>query len=765
LKRLIVAEKDAAAAKIASILSGGAHKKEVIDRVPVYRFTSGGNECIVLGLRGHIVDWDYPRELASWERVDPKDLVWAKPVKRITQGRIVKALKGLSKDVDEVVVATDYDREGELIGVEALEIIQEVNPHVRVRRARFSALTPSEVSMAFSKPLEVDYPLAKSAESRQLIDLAWGATLTRLISTSANQVGKNYLSIGRVQSPTLALIVEREEKVEAFVPKPFWNLRASFRKGITFVGEHEKGRFWNREEAEVILRRLEGAHRATVLKYESRERKERPPAPFNTTSFLAEASKVGLTAYRAMSLAEDLYNAGFISYPRTDNTVYPRSLPLRELLAKLTASDLAEEAREVMAQERLRPSRGRKETTDHPPIHPVEAATRSQLKGDRWKVYELIARRFIATLAPDSVLQVSRASLSVQDEVFRCEGTRILRPGWRKYYPYISLKEVQLPELEEGEEVEVIAVEMQEGETKPPPRFTQGTLIQEMEKRGLGTKATRHEIVQKLYDRNYIQGSSIQPTLAARALVAALKEHAEKITKPEMTSHLEEEMYLIAQGQKGLEEVVRESRELLEESVETLQAHQREIGQRIREALREQRVLGPCPECGSNLIIRHPRRRHPFVGCENYPECRVTFSLPRGGPVEPAEQQCEACGVPMVRLRIGRRSELRCINDRCEVFLQKNRIGACPSCGGDLLIRYSRNGKRFAGCSNYPRCNVTYPLLQRGVIEPLGRVCDTCGSPVVRVLSGRRPWNTCLNLDCPSKRGKPDTKAHAPKGS
>lgn len=751
MKRLIVAEKDAAAAKIATILSRGSLQKEMADRVPLYRFHSRGDDFVVMGLRGHIVDWDYPKELASWERVDPRNLVWAKPVKRITQGRIVKVLKALSKDVDEVVVATDYDREGELIGVEALEIIKEVNPAVRVWRARFSALTPSEVQRAFENPTEVDYRLARSAESRQLVDLAWGATLTRLISTSANQMGRNYLSIGRVQSPTLALIVEREEKVESFVPKPFWNVRASFQKEKVFTGVHEKGRLWVRAEAEAVLQRASQAERATVLRYEARRKRDRPPAPFNTTSFLTEATKAGLTAYRAMSVAEDLYNSGFISYPRTDNTVYPRSLPLRGLLRKLTYSDLAEEAKELLTQERLTPSRGKKETTDHPPIHPVEAATRSQLRGDHWKVYELIARRFMATLAPPGVLQVSKASLSITDEVFICEGIRILSPGWRKYYPYAPLKEVWLPELEGGEEVKVLGVEMQEGETKPPPRFTQGTLIQEMERRGLGTKATRHEIIQKLYDRNYIQGSSIIPTLAARALIVALREHAASITEADMTAHLEEEMYLIAQGQKDLEEVVKESRGMLEKSVRTLQAHQEEVGMRIRDALREQRVLGPCPECGSKLIVRHPRRRQPFVGCESYPDCKVTFNLPRGGSVEPADEVCESCGVPMVRLRIGRRSELRCINDTCQVFLEKNRIGVCPSCGGDLLMRYSRNGKRFVGCSTYPKCNTTYPLPQRGIIEPVGRRCDACGAPIVRVLSGRRPWTTCTNIQCPTR--------------
>lgn len=762
MNRLVIAEKASAAAKVAAILSGGSLKTEKVSGVPVHRFSSEGHGYAVLGLKGHIVNWDYPKELASWSKVKPLELVWAEPEKIPTQEYIVRALKRLARGVDQVIIATDYDREGELIGVEAIDVIYQVHPDVEVLRVRFSALTAEEVTRAFSEPTKLDYRLARSAESRQIVDLSWGATLTRLISTSAKQGGANYLSIGRVQSPTLALVVDRDEQVGSFVPKPFWTLIASFRKEVTFQGEHEEGRFWNREQAEAILRRLSGISEATVSHYQAKEKRDRPPAPFNTTSFLTEATKIGIAAYQAMSIAEDLYNGGFISYPRTDNTVYPRSLPLRKLLENLARSGLRDDVTEVLARGRQKPTRGKKETTDHPPIHPVEAATKAQLKGNRWRIYELIARRFIATLAPDSRVRVSEAALEVGGENFKCKGAELLSPGWRKYYPYASFKERLLPPLEIEEGVQVTGLEMQQGETKPPPRFTQGTLIQEMERRGLGTKATRHEIIKKLYDRKYIQGSSIQPTPPGRALIGALRGHAEKITQPEMTSHLEEEMQLVAVGDKELKDVVNESREMLHHSVNALQEHRSEIGSQLREALREQRILGTCVECGSQLVIRFPRRGgRPFVGCEGYPDCTVTYNLPARGFVEPAGTICVRCSVPMVRLTIGRSVEDHCVNPSCEVFLEKNRLGTCPSCGDDLLVRYSRNNKRFAGCSGYPKCEITYPLPQRGRLVPLKEACQHCGAPRVQVLSGRRPWTTCVNIECPSKqeRGKKTSKA------
>lgn len=765
MHRLVIAEKNAAAAKIASILSRGKAKRGGGQKAPVYRFAASGDDWTVMGLRGHIVEWDYPKEFSSWEKIDPRDLVWAEPEKKNTQAAIVRVLKAEAKNADEVVVATDYDREGELIGLEALHIIQEVQPDIPVRRAHFSALTAPEVRNAFENTTDLDVPLARSAESRQLVDLAWGATLTRLVSRAARQTWQDYLSIGRVQSPTLALIVEREEEIDAFEPRSFWNLRATFEKGEPFVGEHAHGRWWNREEVENVLARLDGAEGATVASHRTSTRKDRPPAPFRTTSFLGQATRIGLSAYRAMRVAEDLYNAGYISYPRTDNTVYPKSLDLDGILKALEKSALGDDVRRLQGERRATPTRGKKQTTDHPPIHPVAAATKGQLKGDRWKVYELVVRRFLATLAPDARIESSKAELEVRGETFKASGQKLLKAGWRSYYPYASLKEERLPALEEGEEVAVLAVEMTEGETQPPSRFKQGTLIREMEKQGLGTKSTRHETIQKLYNRRYVQGDPLQPTPSGRSLIAALKSHVKEITESEMTALLETEMQAIAEGNKEFEEVVQESRELLEGSVVTLQEHQEEIGEQIREALLEQRVLGTCLECGNRLLIRRPRRGgRPFVGCEGYPDCEVTYNLPGRGTVEPAGEVCEACGVPLVRVTRGRNTETECINEKCEVFLEKHRLGACPSCGEDLLIRTSRRRKRFVGCSGYPDCDVTYPLPQRGRIVTLGEACEHCGAPRIKVLSGRRrPWVLCVNMECPSREEK--QRAPASKGS
>ncbi len=221
MRRLIVTEKFNASIRIATILSGGKSKRSYVEGTPVFEFTQGEDRVQVVGLRGHIINLDYPDALNDWARVDLKELVWAEPQKVVTAGKIGAALKVLAAQADEVVIATDFDREGELIGVEALGLIREARPEIRVRRARFSALTKWDIEDAFANLVDVDYPLASSAESRQSVDLAWGAVLTRFVSIASKQLGRDFLSVGRVQSPTLALIVDREREIENFVPQDF----------------------------------------------------------------------------------------------------------------------------------------------------------------------------------------------------------------------------------------------------------------------------------------------------------------------------------------------------------------------------------------------------------------------------------------------------------------------------------------------------------------------------------------------------------------
>jgi DNA topoisomerase-1 len=757
MSSLIISEKSNAAARIATILSNGKLRKRNVQGIPVFEFDRDGDEFSVVGLRGHIVQLDYPKEMRDWGRTDPKKLALTEPVKKVTMGRLINVLRDLAEDSDQIIMATDYDREGELIGLETIRMLGVGDK--TIKRAKFSALTNQEIEEAFSNLTVPDERLADSAETRQLIDLAWGASLTRLISLASGQTGHNFLSVGRVQSPTLSLIVDMHLEIENFVPEPYWLASAKFNKVRNFIGDHVDNPFRDKKVAEAVMERIKDATQGEVTKFDLKEKDELPPPPFNTTMLLAEANKIGLPASRAMKVAEDLYTDGFISYPRTDNTVYPKSLSLKFILERLTESEFKEEAEELLSQERIRASRGRVQTTDHPPIYPVAPATKRNLKGDRWTLYELITRRFLATVAPAAKAEVIDCQVDVEKEAFTSRGYRILSAGWRKYYPYWRVREITMPRLNEGDKVDILSLDIEEKMTQPPSRYTQGTLIQHMERLGLGTKSTRHDIIQKLYDRKYVEGANLIPTASGIAVVNSLEKHARTITESEMTSTLEKDMERIAEGQITLEEVVKESQEMLLGVIDVMQEYKDEIGFEIRQALQEQRFVGKCPKCGGDLrVIRS--RKGSFIGCSNYPECKNAFPLPRSAKLETTEEKCDVCELPKLKvIRKGQPVLIQCIDPKCETNKDRTKLGKCPKCGGDLRILYSRSGKRFVGCSGYPDCDQTYPLYQRGTIIPRGEECDECGAPVIDVKNGRRIIRKCVDPACPknnNENGKTD---------
>ncbi len=672
--KLIVTEKNNAAKKIAEILSSGKVKAESYQRVPYYVFKNGrnGNEdCTCIGLKGHILQLEYPPEYADWRKVEPRELIDAKLVKAPSAKSVVNALKKKAREADNVIIATDYDREGELIGLEALEQAVEANPALSegVRRARYSALTGEEIRHAFDNTVELSVPLAKAGEARQDIDLIWGATLTRYVSLATSRLGNQFLSVGRVQSPTLALIVERELERRAFVPVPYWQLFADLNSAEgPFTARHKTERFLDKEEAEAALARAGAAGSGRVTGVKSTRKKLAPPAPFNTTAYTKAATALGFSAARAIRLAEDLYLGGYISYPRTDNTVYPKSLDLREILGELTSSrDLQPAAEELLARPGLTPTRGKKETTDHPPIYPVGVPPAGELDDAQWRIWFLVARRFLATLGDEAVSESNRVDIDVGEEPFVLSGSHIVEEGWLAYYPYSRSKDDEIPPLKEGEGVDVVKIYQEEKETQPPGRYGQGRLIELMEQNGLGTKATRHSIIQNLYDRGYIRNTPVEPTETGISMVKALDTYASLITKPEMTAELEKEMSAIAEESLTKEEVVDRSRELLHQAYESLEKNREELAAEIVKGIQEDKLVGPCPKCGQQLrVIRSKKTKKRFVGCEGYPECNTTFPLPQRGNIMPTFKSCPECGSPKIKvLTRGRRPWELCLDPDC----------------------------------------------------------------------------------------------------
>jgi DNA topoisomerase-1 len=647
---LIVAEKNISAHRIAAILAGKERLKETHETgVPVYRF----DDCAVVGLRGHVVEVDFEQGYSDWrsEVRTPRSLIDAGIIKVPTEKKIVSLLQKLSAKADLVTIATDFDTEGELIGKEAFELVRAVNPVVRVDRARFSAITTEEIRSAFSNTTSIDFDLAAAGEARQVIDLVWGASLTRFISLAARRGGSNILSVGRVQSPTLAMIVDREREIEAFCPEKYWQLSLETEKnGEIIEARHATQRFTDPVLAEEALERTREPLVVTEVKEGSKV--DRAPPPFDTTAFIVAAARIGFSAASAMRVAEDLYMNGYISYPRTDNTVYPGSLDLGGVLSALRPTEFESDVEWVMKHRRAVPTRGKKSSTDHPPIHPTSAATRAGLSDERWKIYELVVRRFLATLSPDARWKTMKVTFDAGGEPYATTGGQLIDAGWRRVYPYSVATEYILPPMNVGAKLPIRDVKLEEKETQPPPRYTQSRLIQKMEELGLGTKSTRHEVIQKLLSRKYVEGNPLRPTLVGRAVTESLENHADTITRPAMTRTLEEHMQQIKERVRRSGEVVAESREMLQQVFDQLEGHRKEIGDEIMEQTAEELTLGPCPVCRHDLRIRHLRNQTQFIGCTNYPECSFNIGLPMTvwGIALRTEERCPKHGLAHVRL-------------------------------------------------------------------------------------------------------------------
>jgi DNA topoisomerase-1 len=759
---LIITEKDNAARRISEILSAGSFGTDRRNGVNVYRW--GGKRCV--GLSGHVVGVDFPPEYDDWRDVEPVELVDAPMVKRATKENIVRTLQDLAREADAAVVATDYDREGELIGKEAYELVEEV-ADIPIKRVRFSSITEREVTEAFADPDELDFDLAAAGEARQMIDLMWGAALTRFLSLSSGQLGNDFISVGRVQSPTLKLIVDREREIEAFDPEDYWELFAdlteegeveeAFEAQYFFHEEsRENERVWDEREANAAHERLLEATEATVTEVDRRTRTDQPPTPFNTTQFISAASSLGYSAQKAMSVAEELYTAGYITYPRTDNTVYPEDTdPVALLETFADTGTFGEEAASLLEADDIEPTRGEKETTDHPPIHPTgELPPRQDLSEDEWELYELVVRRFLATCAEPATWEHLRVVAEANDCLLKANGKRLLDPGYHAVYPYLSTSENFVPDVTEGESLAVSDVRLEAKQTQPPRRRGQSRLIETMEDLGIGTKSTRHNTLQKLYDRNYIEGDPPRPTKLAMAVVEAAEQFADRIVDEGMTAQLEHDMDRIARGEITLDEVTDESREMLSAIFEELHESREAVGDHLREGLKADKTLGPCPACGETLLVRRSRRGSYFVGCDGYPDCEFTLPLPSNGDPTPIDEECEEHGLRHVKMLAGRSTYVHGC-PRCEAEKAEDEedvvIGTCPDCGTDhdgaLAIKRTRAGGRLVGCTRYPECDYSLPLPRRGDIEVTDTYCEEHDLPELHVVQDDEddPWE----LGCP----------------
>lgn len=676
MSQLIITEKPSVSQKIAEALVNKKPKKLAYNKkVPYYELEVNGKKVFVVCAAGHLFTvaekdkkkWDYPVFSTEWvpSYKVQKSAGFTKPY--------IDAIKKVSKGAKEFIVACDWDIEGEIIGYNILKFICNKD---NASRMHFSTTTKEDLLNAYRDRADnLDKGLVESGLTRHILDWLWGINLSRALTLSIKHSTGMFkvLSSGRVQGPALSILVEREKEIQAFKAEPYWQVELVTENGIH--AWHKNDKFWKKEESDNVVRRTKGK-KSAVNKVEKKEQSLAPPHPFDLTALQLEAyRRLGISPKETLSIAQELYVESYISYPRTSSNQLPATINFKKIIKDLSEQKDYKKEAEKLSQKELKPNNGGKNDPAHPAIYPTGVAPK-KLRERSKKVYDLVVRRFLATFGEEAVKENMNVELGVNGEIFIAKGSRLVKPGWHELYgKYAAFKEEQLPEVKEGQEIDVKDIKVHDKETQPPNRYTPASIIKELEKRNLGTKATRADIIDALYQRDYVAENSMEVTELGMKIVETLKKYAPDILDEELTRQFEHEMEQIQEGKKSKEEVLKKAEGFLSRILEKFKIHEKSIGSALSEAYKETRnkasIVGKCRNCGGDLKILYSKRfKSYFVACSSYPNCKTTYSLPRGLP-KPTDLECPECKYPMVMIiRAGKRPFNYCINKQCPKRLE-----------------------------------------------------------------------------------------------
>jgi DNA topoisomerase-1 len=667
---LIITEKPQAALKIANALSDSAPIQKSFNKVPYYELSRNSKKIVVACAVGHLFTL---KQNSIGSKVPTFDISWI-PNFIARKGDFTKryydAILKLVKDAGSLTIATDYDIEGEVIGANVMKYICN---QTDAKRMKFSTLTKDELEKAYEKKLSnINWGQAIAGETRHYLDWFYGINLSRALMNAIKTTGKfKIMSIGRVQGPALKLIVDKEKEIQEFKSRPYWQVFIEIPTGIGSTKiwlKHNKDLF---EKSE--LKKFENLKgKIALAKTTDKEQKLSPGEPFNLTTLQTEAYKFyGITPSKTLQIAQGLYLAGLISYPRTSSQKLPSSIGYKEILEQLAKKFKAEHL-----IKRKTPIEGKKSDPAHPSIYPT--GQNQILSGDDDKIYKLIVTRFISLFCEDAIISNRNLSAEVDNLKFSVLGKTIKKKAWMEIYPS-KLKEDKIPVV--NGEVEILDLKTEQKETQPPRRFSPASIVSEMEKRNLGTKATRSSILETLYDRGYIEGQSITATPLGISLINTLEKYSPIIVDEKLTEEFETDMEKIQDENKKEDQMKREDK-IIESAKKTItiiskdfDKNKNKIGSELIEAniqFREQQKienkLVQCPKCkkGSLAINYSKKNGRYFVACDAYPDCSNTFPLPPNGVIKKTDSICEECGYPkLMRLSKGKRPWIFCWNTEC----------------------------------------------------------------------------------------------------
>ncbi|MEG0050721.1 MAG: type I DNA topoisomerase [Terrisporobacter sp.] len=623
------------------------------------------------------------------------------------KGDLIKELKKEAKKAKKVYLATDPDREGEAISWH-LAFILGIDEHEECR-IEFNEITKDAIKKAIKNPRHIDLKLVDAQQARRVLDRLLGYQISPILW----QKVRKGLSAGRVQSVTTKIICEREREIEAFIPKEYWSLDI---EGKTKDGEeiifkfvsfnNEKIDLNNEEEVNNILENIKNEN-LIVEKIESKNRRKSAPKPF-TTSMLQQdaANKLSFTTKKTMIIAQELYEGvdiegegtvGLISYIRTD------SKRISDEAKEKAKSYILDELGETYYKEQIEKKeiKEKKKVQDaHEAIRPTSVlrspmSIKGSLSKEQFKLYNLIWRRFVASQMEDSVFDVLNVDCKIGDAVFRATGSIMKFDGYTKIYNFTEREDKILPHINEGDKLEINEFVPNQHFTMPPARFTEASLVKTLEELGIGRPSTYAPTIATVLNREYVekQGTSLHPTELGKIVTDILDVNFKKFIDVDFTAQMENNLDEIEEGNIAWKSVVSEVYAPLREAIE-------QAIENIEKVNMDEETDEICELCGSNMVIKYGRFGK-FMACKNYPECKSTK--------------------PLV-----------------------NKVGVkCPKCKeGDVILRKSKKGKAFYGCTGYPECDFI------SWYKPTGEICKECGSYMVEKQNKSGIKEICSNKEC-----------------
>lgn len=628
------------------------------------------------------------------------------------KGSLIADIKKEAKKSNKVLLATDPDREGEAISWHLANILGIDDS--KKCRIEFHEITKKAIKDSLKHPRPIDKNLVDAQQARRILDRLVGYQISPILWRKI----KWGLSAGRVQSVAVKLICDREDEIEKFVPEEYWTITAKLSK--TESGESFEAKFYGNKDGKVELPNLSECNKIMndvkggsfdVSKVKKYEKKRYPAPPFTTSSMQQEAyKKLGFTTKKTMAVAQQLYEGiditgegtiGLITYMRTDsvNIASEAQSEARDKIKMEFGKEYVPEAPRA-----YKSKKGAQEA--HEAIRPTSTERspekiKGSLKSDQYKLYKLIWNRYLSSQMSDAVLDVVSADIVCNGYIFKASGSRVKFPGFMAVYSVDEDNDedsTNLPKLSDGEHLKLKKLDPKQHFTTPPSRYTEATIVKTLEENGIGRPSTYAPIISTVLDRGYIEREKkfLKPTDLGKLVNEIMCQHFKRIVDVEFTADMENNLDEIEEGKRNWVAVVDEFYKSFSPELEVAEKEINEIN--IEEEPEVTDVI--CEKCGRNMVIKRGRFGK-FLACPGYPECKNTKPL------------LEEIDVP------------------------------CPNCGSKVVVRRTKKGRKFYGCSNYPKCNFM------SWDEPAAEKCPRCGGYMVKkYLKGKGAKLVCANAEC-----------------